>query len=90
MNTEYRLIVIEDGQVPLASGAIVDGMPFYVWTLIAMLAVLLVVCIVGYCHRCIYYKQRLAELTGDDNLDAGWNIRELRRKAREAEWNVEF
>lgn len=88
-SAEYRLIVIEEEQVPLASGIMSAENPFFIPTLAVMAVLLLATLISIYYFRCKAYRKRLAELKGDSNYTkTRWNLSKLKREVAEAEWNL--
>lgn len=86
---EYRLIIIEEEEVPLASGVMSAGNPFFLPTIAMMVAVLLGILVGMYYFRCKSYRQWIIALRGKENHEKmGWNLRRLKEEVAETEWNM--
>ncbi|WP_075721597.1 hypothetical protein [Roseburia sp. 499] len=86
---EYRLIIIEEEEVPLASGVMSAENPFFLPTLVVMVAVLLGTFVGMYYLQCKSYRQRIVALGGAENHEKmGWNLRRLKEEVAETEWNM--
>lgn len=81
---DYRLIVIEQEMVPMASGpGMTDNLFLFRATLAVMLAAIAVLCMWGYLTRCRAYRKRIRELDPGGGAYLGWNIRRLERTVEE-------
>ncbi|MGN1148586.1 MAG: hypothetical protein ACI4TB_09200 [Lachnospiraceae bacterium] len=86
---EYRLTVIEDEAVPLATGNIIGMNRFFPLTLAVMAVVLLGVVLSTYCFRCMRYRQRIVNLCGNGEASyTGWNLRKLKEATAELELDL--
>lgn len=81
---DYRLIVIEQEKVPMASGpGMIDNLYLFWATLAVMLAAITFFCIWNYLTRCRVYRKRIRELDPGGRVYLGWNIRRLAHTVEE-------
>lgn len=84
-NLSYKLIVIEDEDVPLSPDA-PGGTRFFPLTL-SLMAVIIVGTLVSiYYFRCRQYQKRISELSeNNESTYSGWNLKRLKETILELE-----
>lgn len=85
-NLSYKLTIIEDEEVPLASAPMNGGAKYLPITLALMLAILIGAVISIYYFRCRYYQKRILELDAEKlKAYSGWNLKKLKEATLEIE-----
>lgn len=83
--TDYNLVYIADGEVPLAPSFIKENY-FLPMTIAVMLTIFLVTIAVIYVTECRKYRSRIAYLCGSKkSLSTGWNLMRLKEEVKEME-----
>lgn len=87
--TDYRVFVIEEEEVPLASGDIIGGHGLFPVALIIMALLFFGTLLTVYYLRCRQYRYRLMEL-GESKMAFcdGWSLKKLKEKTVQMEWNL--
>lgn len=83
----YRLIIIEQEKVPLASGPGTAG-SLLGTALAVMLATVIFACLWAYLARCRDYRERIRRFDPGGEAYLGWNIWRLKRTIEELELDM--
>lgn len=87
--TNYRVLIIEEEKVPLASGDLIGGHGLFPVALIIMALLFFGTLLTVYYFRCRQYRYRLMELGGSKMAFCGrWNLKKLKEKTVRMEWNL--
>ena len=86
--TDYNLIYIADGEVPMAPSFIKENY-FLPMTIAVMLTLFLLTIAFLYITECRKYRSRIAYLCGKEkSLYTGWNLMRLKEEVKEMELEV--
>ena len=83
----YRLIIIEQEKIPLASGPGTGGSLLWV-ALAVMLAAVIFACLWAYLARCRDYRERIRKFDSGGEVYLDWNIWRLKRTTEELELDM--
>lgn len=86
---QYRLTVIQDGEVPLAAGDMLSGNRFFPATMTVIAVLLLLAGVLAYGVRCRRCQKRILQLLGEQEFcESRWNLWKLKETIAELEWNI--